>query len=236
MKTLTIKLTGPLQSYGNEATFSRRTSYHYPSKSAVIGLIAAALGYRRGDLRIKRLNELKMAVRIDQPGRTLTDFQTIEYNQKNGKRSLSYRDYLQDAVFVVAVAGEDQQIKLIETALHHPKFQLFLGRRANVPAGLLVTQVFDEENPAVVLRQYEWQAAKWYQRQQRQPKYVAEIIADADLAKAKLTTFVKDNVGSFSQDHRWHSYRTIISMDVELENRQYHGQDTSHDIMANLEG
>ena len=41
MKTLTIKLTGPLQSYGNEATFSRRTSYHYPSKSAVIGLIAA---------------------------------------------------------------------------------------------------------------------------------------------------------------------------------------------------
>lgn len=96
MKTLTIKLTGPLQSYGNEATFSRRTSYHYPSKSAVIGLIAAALGYRRGDLRIKRLNELKMAVRIDQPGRTLTDFQTIEYNQKNGKRSLSYRDYLQE--------------------------------------------------------------------------------------------------------------------------------------------
>ncbi|EFQ53882.1 hypothetical protein HMPREF9265_1249 [Limosilactobacillus oris PB013-T2-3] len=33
MKTLTIKLTGPLQSYGNEATFSRRTSYHYPLKA-----------------------------------------------------------------------------------------------------------------------------------------------------------------------------------------------------------
>lgn len=235
MKTLTIKLAGPLQSYGNEATFSRRTSYHCPSKSAVIGLIAAALGYRRNDSRIKQLNELKMAVRIDQPGRTLTDFQTIEYNQKNGKRSLSHRDYLQDAVFVVAIAGEDQQIELVETALHHPKFQLFLGRRANVPAGLLLTRVFDEENPVTVLRQYEWQAAEWYQRQQRQPKYMAEVIADADLAQANLTTFAKDNVGSFSQDHRWHSYRAIISMNVELENKQCHGQDTSHDVMANLE-
>ena len=54
MKTLTIRLAGPLQTYGNEATFSRRTSYHYPSKSVVIGLIAAALGYRRNDARIKR--------------------------------------------------------------------------------------------------------------------------------------------------------------------------------------
>lgn len=76
MKTLIIKLAAPLQSYGNEATFNRRTSYRYPSKSAVLGMIAAALGYRRNNTKkITALNQLQMAVRIDQPGETLTDFQ-----------------------------------------------------------------------------------------------------------------------------------------------------------------
>lgn len=42
MKTLTIKLTAPLQAYGNEASFERRTSWPGPSKSAIIGMIAAA--------------------------------------------------------------------------------------------------------------------------------------------------------------------------------------------------
>ena len=35
MKTLVIRLTAPLQSYGNEATFNRRTSNYYPSKSDI---------------------------------------------------------------------------------------------------------------------------------------------------------------------------------------------------------
>ena len=61
MKTLTIKLTAPLQSYGNEATFERRTTNDYPTKSAVIGMVAAALGYRRADARIASLNELQLA-------------------------------------------------------------------------------------------------------------------------------------------------------------------------------
>ncbi len=67
MKTVTIRLTAPLQSYGDEANFDRRTSYDYPSKSAIVGLIAAALGYRRTDARIQTLNQLDYAVRIDQP-------------------------------------------------------------------------------------------------------------------------------------------------------------------------
>lgn len=49
MKTLTIKLKAPLQAYGNEATFERRTTNPYPTKSAVIGMISASLGYDRND-------------------------------------------------------------------------------------------------------------------------------------------------------------------------------------------
>lgn len=88
MKTLTIRLTSPLQSYGNEATFARRTSGDYPSKSAMIGFVAAALGYQRDDSRIVKLNELRFAVRVDQRGKTLTDFQTVEW--KKNTRKITY--------------------------------------------------------------------------------------------------------------------------------------------------
>ena len=47
MKTATIRLTAPLQSYGNSASFNQRTSDSYPTKSAIVGMIAAALGYSR---------------------------------------------------------------------------------------------------------------------------------------------------------------------------------------------
>jgi len=56
MKTLTIKLKAPLQAYGNEVTFRRRTTSPYPTKSAVIGMISASLGYSRNDKRILELN------------------------------------------------------------------------------------------------------------------------------------------------------------------------------------
>lgn len=79
MKTLTIKLKAPLQAYGNEATFGRRTTNPYPTKSAVIGMISASLGYGRNDKRILELNNLSFAVRSDQPGQVVNDFQIVEY-------------------------------------------------------------------------------------------------------------------------------------------------------------
>lgn len=232
MKTLIIKLTGPLQSYGNEATFNRRTSYHYPSKSAILGMIAAALGYHRDDPRIQQLNNLRMAVRIDQPGRMITDFQTIQYDQKKA-RSLSYRDYLQDAVFVAAIGGEDEMIENIQFALHHPKFQLYLGRRANAPAGPLKTKTFDSSNPVEVLRKYPWQAAKWYR--QRHSLYMAEIILDAGLVPdARFITYEKDNIGSFNQDHRWHSHRAVTNIHVKLVNKDHKEPNTDQDVFAEI--
>ena len=151
MKTITIKLTAPLQSYGNEATFDRRTTRTYPSKSAMIGMIAAALGYARDDSRILELNRLSFAVRVDQPGKILTDYQVVEW--KKDKRKITYRDYLQDAVFVAALGSEDSQlISKIEAALHQPHFSLFLGRRSNAPAGVIKVKIFKDSTPLSALK------------------------------------------------------------------------------------
>ncbi|WP_125573782.1 type I-E CRISPR-associated protein Cas5/CasD [Levilactobacillus huananensis] len=231
MKILTIKLTAPLQSYGNEASFTRRTTNDYPTKSAVIGMIAAALGYRRNDERILALNDLSFAVRIDQIGRKLTDFQTVEWKKET--RKITYRDYIQDAVFVVALGSDDaQMIENINVALHHPRFQLFLGRRANVPAGLLITQVFSDVTPVAVLRRFPWQANKRYQR--RSKSHRLEIVADASLLSDKPSAMVKDRVVSFDQRDRRYGFRAIARTTVDLThlNSQESEPDTTHDAFG----
>ena len=235
MKTLTVNLTGLLQSYGNEATFERRTTYHYPSKSAVIGMIAAGLGYRRDDQRIESLNKLGIAVRIDQRGKIMTDFHTVRpQNAKNSK--LTYRDYLQDAVFVVAIgSGDDNLIGQIKYALRHPKFQLFLGRRANVPAGVLWIEEFDTD-PMTVLKELPWQASDWFKKRMKKELYSAEVVADWGLEKGADRNLiqVKDQVGSFNVQHRYHKYRPAIRTFVTLKNNMYQENSGEHDVWSSI--
>lgn len=225
MKTATIRLTAPLQSYGNQASFNQRTSDNYPSKSAVIGIIAAALGYRRDDARILQLNNLLFAVRIEQSGNMMTEFQTVEYQKSSTKtaRKLTYREFIQDAVFMVAIGSDnDHEIEKIVSALKHPKFQLYLGRRSNPPAGPLMIETYDEENPLQVLEKLSWQAESWYQKRLRAPKFLTRIIADAELNPENNITMIKDKVGSFNQKNRYYQYRpVIIKKKIELDNLEY---------------
>lgn len=239
MKIITIRLTAPLQSYGNEATFERRTTGDYPSKSAVIGMIAAALGYSREDSRISKLNDLKIAVRVDQAGQTLTDFHTVEW--KKNVRKITYRDYLQDAVFVVAVgSNDDQQITQIHNALRHPHYQLFLGRRANVPAGVLLMEEFDDENPVKVLEKLGWQVSSWSQEVYRKqnpgkmfPK--VDIYADAELLTNHHSVMIKDRVGSFDQRNRYFGYRAMATERIQLTHSHIpEDESTEHDALSAL--
>ncbi|MFK5221232.1 type I-E CRISPR-associated protein Cas5/CasD [Lactobacillus helveticus] len=236
MKTATIRLTAPLQSYGNQASFNQRTSDNYPSKSAVVGIIAAALGYRRDDARILQLNNLLFAVRIEQSGNMMTEFQTVEYQKSSTKtaRKLTYREFIQDAVFMVAIGSDnDHEIEKIVSALKHPKFQLYLGRRSNPPAGPLMIETYDEENPLQVLEKLSWQAEPWYQKRLRAPKFLTRIIADAELNPENNITMIKDKVGSFNQKNRYYQYRpVIIRKKIELDNLEYK---SSTDLKTDLD-
>lgn len=234
MKTITLRLTAPLQSYGNQATFNYRTSTSYPTKSAIIGILAAALGYSRDDNRISKLNDLRVAVRVDQPGTTMTDFQTVRYSQTKGAK-LTYRDYLQDAVFMVAIGSpNDELVDKIVDALHFPIYQLYLGRRSNPPAGPLEINVKKDVDPLGALTNLEWQASDWFKKRYHSKEFQADIIADADLLPDHPSTLVRDKVGSFSQNNRYHQYRPICETSVELKNPFYKPGDTNHDIMSFL--
>ena len=82
--TLLLRLEGLQQAWGGRSRFNDRDSLPRPTKSGVIGLLAAADGHDRdegdGDfgpyLPLARITELRFGVRADRPGELLEDFQT----------------------------------------------------------------------------------------------------------------------------------------------------------------
>ena len=99
MATLLLRLAGPLQSWGVDSKFETRGTLDFPTKSGVIGLLAAALGYSR-DEPLDRLNKLKFGVRVDKEGVRLHDYHTAK-----GKKDtyVTHRYYLSDAVFLAGL-------------------------------------------------------------------------------------------------------------------------------------
>lgn len=51
MATLLLRLAAPLQAWGADSKFETRKTNREPTKSGVIGLLAAALGLRQGSLQ-----------------------------------------------------------------------------------------------------------------------------------------------------------------------------------------
>lgn len=145
MPTLLFRLVGPMQSWGVSSRFSIRDTGTEPSKSGVIGLVCAALGKPRDqstmeDEEFRQLARLKMAVRVEREGVLKMDYHTAqEVAIASGKGTkpteLSWRYYLSDACFVVALEGDDEALlHRINAALKAPHWQLSLGRKAFLPS------------------------------------------------------------------------------------------------------
>ncbi|MGW6202258.1 type I-E CRISPR-associated protein Cas5/CasD [Streptomyces sp. NPDC055089] len=75
MHTVLLRLTGPMQSYGTAAHWEDHGTRLRPTKSAVIGLVANALGLPH-DEPLHHLSQMTFAVRADRPGREMRDQQT----------------------------------------------------------------------------------------------------------------------------------------------------------------
>ena len=116
MATLLLRLAAPLQSWGSDSKFETRKTDREPTKSGVVGLLAAALGLRRDDTEgLARLNGLRFAVRADQEGSLLVDFHTAKSRDTS---YVTYRHYLQDAVFLAGLESEDEALlRELEAAL-----------------------------------------------------------------------------------------------------------------------
>ena len=141
MSTLLLRLAAPLQAWGTDSKFEVRRTNREPSKSGVIGLLAAALGLRR-DADLSRLSALRFGVRVDRNGEVIKDFHMAKAEKTS---YLTYRYYLSDAIFLVGLESEDRSfLEQIERALRNPCFPLFLGRRSCPPTLPLVLGIRED--------------------------------------------------------------------------------------------
>ena len=148
---LVFRLYGPMASWGDIAVGEQRPTTPHPSKSAVLGLIAAALGIRRdGEDRQQALAEgYGYAVRVDAPGVLQRDYHTVQIPDRRSKHMLtrrdetldrqnlytvlSTRDYRCDGMYTVSLwvmGGAATNLEEIAASLSTPHFPLYLGRKS----------------------------------------------------------------------------------------------------------
>jgi CRISPR system Cascade subunit CasD len=204
---LTLRLAGPLQSWGSASEFNRRDTDPIPTKSGIVGLLAAADGRRRED-PILDLLELRLGIRVDQPGTLLRDYHTVSdfrglpllsasvdsrgHQKKTtspdgrGKHTaVTERFYLQDAVFVAVVEGSRQLLSGLAEAITNPTFPLALGRRCCVPSQpLLLYPASDSPFWATPLEttlgSVPWQAAPWHRRRVHAASITLPVTYDSE--------------------------------------------------------
>jgi len=141
--TLLMRLEGPMQSWGTQSRFKHRDSGFEPSKSGVLGILCAAMGWPRDENgeAYTRATHLRMGVRVDREGLLNRDFHTtanVPTADGRGTGTVtSQRYYLADASFVVGLEGDDEDLSLLadlNSALREPRWQLYLGRKSFPPA------------------------------------------------------------------------------------------------------
>lgn len=178
MSVLLLTLSGPMQSWGHSSRFANRDTGREPTKSGVLGLLAAAQGRRRTD-PVGDLVDLRFGVRTDQPGRVLTDLQTARRLDGGAALPLTTRQYLADAAFVAGIEGEEGLLQDLRSALESPRFAPFLGRRAFAPSRPLYSGIVDGSLQDA-LSEHPWIASDWWRRKLRGKTYLAPVTVDAE--------------------------------------------------------
>jgi CRISPR system Cascade subunit CasD len=176
MQFLAFTIFAPIASWGDVAVGEIRGTWDRPSRSAILGLVGAALGIERDDVeRQRQLSEgFGVAVRVDAAGRPLTDYHTAQtISRINMRRSgartraqmmaqsdrqtiMSQRRYLTDSLYTILLwenAGWTWRLADVRSALESPVFALYAGRRA-APLGLPVNpELLQAETLAEAFRQ-----------------------------------------------------------------------------------
>lgn len=231
MDTLLLRIAAPLQSWGVNAKFDRRTSQKEPTKSAVIGMLAGALGRKRNQ-DISDLTEgLRFGTRTDQRGRHLVDFH-IAKSEKSAY--VTYRHYLSDAIFLVGLEGEANLILQIEEALRRPYYPLFLGRRSCPPEGEMILGIEKNRSLESCLEEFPRLVSRSKQAMNRREGKMAVFIEPK--RGEKVDYFLQDQPISFDQRQRSFGYRGVREYFLDGDRDEIGDNVTDHDPLAVLGG
>ncbi|MCB1407573.1 MAG: type I-E CRISPR-associated protein Cas5/CasD [Rhodobacteraceae bacterium] len=156
---LHLRLRAPLMAFGGVAIDQVGPTRDFPSASAVTGLLANALGWRReqGALHQALQDRLEFGALVVREGRLLTDSQNAKLGGKDRgwttwgrpdeRAGATYdsphrrrRDYLADhdcRVVLRLLLGEGPDLESLAAALDRPARPLFIGRKPCLPSAPL---------------------------------------------------------------------------------------------------
>lgn len=199
IKHLIFQIYAPLTSWGEPAIGEVRHSNIIPTRSALLGLMAAALGIRRDDRRINTFNRhYYFAIRpfiFSSRNNWSTDFHTVQVPRFNKKEVyytrfdeirrnpqeletlLSKREYYNDVYYQIVITetkSAPYNLEQIKQALLTPVFPLYVGRK-NSPLSLPLAPVIYEGllSDAFIF-------ADEYYRQYHQSDPVLKCLIDSD--------------------------------------------------------
>lgn len=162
---LALAIEGPLQSWGDRSRFDTRRTLTFPTKSAILGMIDAALGIRAEDT--DRTNKphysLRMVVYGFSGTSLLRDYHTVGGGENGVKVLTAYahkkilkdsavvstREYLQSAKFAVLLDGDVEILKVVDAALRDPVYGIWFGRKCCPPVSPVSRGVFESEESAI---------------------------------------------------------------------------------------
>ena len=195
MAVLLLRLAAPLQAWGSSSKFIVRSTEREPTKSGVIGMIAAALGIQRNDdaKKLAPLAQLRFGVRADKEGILLKDFHMV-HGYKIA--DVTERYYLSDAVFLAVLECDDKKLlEEIATALQKPVYPLYLGRKSCPPTLPVVLGVKDEDMLTALKNE-----PFLHENDRRKNVRISYEVSSGG-------AMVQDVPLSFSQFHRKHGWR-----------------------------
>jgi CRISPR system Cascade subunit CasD len=158
MKTLILKTEG-MSAYGLQTFDVHRKVNHFPTRSAIVGMLGAAMGITRD--RFAELyqlsSQLKIAVQVNNCGEKMVDYHTVQnFRSPQGKiqkgTKPTYREYWCDSEHTFAISGEENVIYSLADKIKAPEFTVFQGRKSCPLTRPLFETVLDQSNPANALK------------------------------------------------------------------------------------
>lgn len=139
-----------MAAFGSYAGHERRGSLVMPQRSAILGLIGAAMGIDRSNSEAQTsLRNYRVATQSLTVNKHLRDYHTVQTVPRKIQRpdsrktaieaaglgvetSITIRDYRSDVAIAVGVWNEVDEMPLsdAEYALEHPHFSLYVGRKS----------------------------------------------------------------------------------------------------------
>jgi CRISPR system Cascade subunit CasD len=159
MKTLILKTEG-MSAYGLQTFDVHRRVNHFPTRSAIMGMLGAALGITReqhGKL-FDLSGRLKIAVQVNNAGEKIVDYHTVQNFRspmgkiQKGMTKPTYREYWCDSAHSFAITADSDTIDMLAAKVKAPIFTLFQGRKSCPLIRPLFETIVEQGNPADALK------------------------------------------------------------------------------------